>query len=86
MVRSTGLPKCRPCPARNFRDGQHKAVRHYHWRMEQKDERREPTEKWRYLPERIDPSQMVEMVDRDPQVEEIQAVSYGQEYIRIEHR
>lgn len=54
--------------------------------MEQKDERREPTEKWRNLPERIDPSQMVEMVDRDPQVEEIHAVSYGQEYIGIEHR
>jgi hypothetical protein len=29
---------------------------------------------------------MVEMVDRDPQVEEIQPVSYGQEYIRFEHR
>ena len=54
--------------------------------MEQKAERREPTEKWRHLPERVDPSQMVEMVDRDPQVEEIQAVSYGQEYIRIDHR
>ena len=54
--------------------------------MEHEDEHREPTEKWRHLPERIDPSQMVEMVERDPQVEEIQAVNYGQEYIRIEHR
>ncbi|GIH03867.1 hypothetical protein Rhe02_19340 [Rhizocola hellebori] len=53
--------------------------------MDQRDERK-PTEKWRHLPERIEPSQMVEMVDRDPQVEEIQAVSFGQDYIRFEHR
>ncbi|MBV1849835.1 hypothetical protein [Catellatospora tritici] len=48
-------------------------------------EERAATEKWRALPDRIHPSQLVETIDPDPRVEEIQAVNYGAEFIRIDH-
>ncbi|MEV4410357.1 hypothetical protein [Catellatospora sp. NPDC049609] len=53
--------------------------------MDAENEERVPTEKWRTLPERVDPAEMVETVDPDPQVEQIRAVNYGSEFIRIDH-
>ena len=49
------------------------------------EDRRVPTKKWRQLPARVDKSQHVEMVERDPQVEEIDVTNYGNELIRFDH-
>ncbi|MDI1460215.1 hypothetical protein QEZ54_04475 [Catellatospora sp. KI3] len=46
---------------------------------------RAPTEKWRALPDRVHPSQLVETIDPDPRVAEIRSVNYGAEFIRIDH-
>ncbi|BCJ76344.1 hypothetical protein CS0771_58880 [Catellatospora sp. IY07-71] len=48
-------------------------------------EQRVPTDKWRTLPARVEPSELVETVDTSPQVEEIEVVNIGQECIRITH-